>query len=109
MAPEYLRLELQNRFESLEIDGDDSPEDEWIKSLKRTLEKHAIGVGTWSLVKRLRCQNKYVWQELNVCQITGALGGKPRDLKGNRLFFEKPLSHISVPPNQNGTMAKDTW
>ncbi len=27
-------------------------------------------------------------------------------LKGNRLFFEKTPSHASIPPHQNGTMAK---
>ncbi len=26
--------------------------------------------------------------------------------EGNRLFFDKTPSHVSIPPNQNGTMAK---
>ncbi len=25
------------------------------------------------------------------------------------MFFEKTLSHVSMPSNQNGTMAKDAW
>ncbi len=30
-------------------------------------------------------------------------------MKGNRVFFEKPPSQASIPPNQNGTMANDAW
>ncbi len=30
-------------------------------------------------------------------------------LKGNSLFFEKTPSHVSIPPNQHGTVVKDAW
>ncbi len=32
-----------------------------------------------------------------------------RDFEGNRLIFEKTPSPVSIPPYQNGTMAKDAW
>ncbi len=31
------------------------------------------------------------------------------DTEGNRVFLEKTPSHVSIPPNQNGTMTKDAW
>ncbi len=77
-ALEHLRLDLQNRFEGLQLDEDVFPED-YYRELKDAvadasqahLGKKAVAVGTGSLVKRLRWLSKRAWRGIKVHQITG--------------------------------------